>query len=57
MYYLDSLREKNGADIYRVRTSFDLPIPRRRDGSYRVSPGEELLVGMTSDFFIEDADE
>lgn len=56
MYYLDAARGKNGADIYRVKTSFDLPVARKRDGSFHIPGGEELMVCMTSDFFLEDAD-
>ncbi len=56
MYFLDRQRDKNGADIYRVKSNFYYPLSRRRDGSYRVKSGEMLRVCMTSDFFLEEAD-
>lgn len=56
MYYLDSLREKNGADIYRTKAGFRYPLSRDRQGHYKVKSGEMLRVCMTSDFFLEEAD-
>ena len=56
MYYLDSLREKNGADIYRTKAGFRYPLSRDRQGKYKVKSGEMLRVCMTSDFFLEEAD-
>ena len=56
MYYLDSLRDKNGSDIYRTKTGFKYPLSKYRDGSYKVKSGEMLRVCMTSDFFLEEAD-
>ena len=56
MYYLDSLRDKNGSNIYRTKTGFKYPLSKYRDGSYKVKSGEMLRVCMTSDFFLEEAD-
>ena len=56
MYYLDSLREKNGADIYRTKAGFRYPLSKDRQGHYKVKSGEMLRVCMTSDFFLEEAD-
>ena len=56
MYYLDSLREKNGADIYRTKAGFRYPLSKDRQGYYKVKSGETLRVCMTSDFFLEEAD-
>lgn len=56
MYYLDSLRDKNGADIYRTRTGFSYPLQKYRDGKYKIQSGELIRVCMTSDFFLEEAD-
>ncbi len=56
MYYLDSFREKNGADIYRTKAGFRYPLSRDRQGNYKVKSGEMLRVCMTSDFFLEEAD-
>lgn len=57
MYFLDRVRDKNGADIYRTKTGFTYPIQKLRDGRYKVKSGELIRVCMTSDFFLEEADE
>ena len=56
MYYLDSLRDKDGSDIYRTKSGFRYPLSKNRDGTYKVKSGEMLRVCMTSDFFLEEAD-
>lgn len=56
MYFLDRLRDKNGADIYRTKAHFTYPLQKRHDGSYKVKSGELVRVCMTSDFFLEEAD-
>ena len=57
MYFLDRVRDKNGADIYRTKTGFTYPIQKLRDGRYKVKIGELIRVCMSSDFFLEQADE
>ncbi|MCQ2161628.1 MAG: phage Gp37/Gp68 family protein [Bacteroidales bacterium] len=56
MYFLDG---KRGIDTSRVfRTdNFDLPLQRKRDGSFRIAPGMQLYVGLSTDFFVEEADQ
>ena len=56
MYYLDSLREKDGAQVYRTKTGFKYPLSKDRNGQYKVKSGEMIRVCMTSDFFLEEAD-
>ena len=56
MYYLDRMREKNGAEIYRTKAGFTYPIQKHRNGAYKVGSGEMLRVCMTSDFFLREAD-
>ena len=56
MYFLDALRDKNGADIYRTKAGFRYPLAKDRSGRYKVKSGETLRVCMTSDFFLEEAD-
>jgi protein gp37 len=56
MFFLDALRNKNGADIYKT-ANFDYPLQRKRDGSWKIQSGEMIRVCMTSDFFLEEADE
>lgn len=56
MYFLDRVRERNGAEIYKTKTGFHYPIQKNRDDSYKVRSGELIRVCMTSDFFLEEAD-
>lgn len=57
MYYLDAQRDRDGSRIYRVKTNFDLPLKKNRAGEYKLPPGCTVHVCMTSDFFLEEADE
>ncbi len=47
-----------GRDASEVRRTaeFDLGTRKNRDGSYRIPPGTQVFLCMTSDFFLEDAD-
>lgn len=56
MYFLDRVRDKNGADIYKTKTSFTYPLQKYRDGRFKVQSGELIRVCMSSDFFLEEAD-
>lgn len=56
MYFLDRVRDKNGADIYRTKTGFTYPIQKFRDGRDKIKSGELIRVCMASDFFLEEAD-
>lgn len=56
MYYLDSLRGKDGGEIYRTKAGFRYPLSKDKSGRYKVKSGEMLRVCMTSDFFLEEAD-
>ena len=57
MYFLDRVRDKNGADIYRTQSGFRYPLSKDRQGRYKIQSGEMIRVCMTSDFFLEEADE
>ena len=57
MYYLDAQREKDGSKIYQVKTNFNLPLKKTREGEYKIKSGSTVHVCMTSDFFLEEADE
>ena len=57
MFHLDSQRGKDGALIYKVQSSFDRPLKRNRRGDFVIPPGSTIRVCMTSDFFLEEADE
>jgi len=56
MYFLDKTRDKNGADIYRTG-GVDYPLSKDRHGNYKIKSGELIRVCMTSDFFLEEADD
>ncbi|MBQ3425531.1 MAG: DUF5131 family protein [Clostridia bacterium] len=56
MYFLDKMRDKNGAEIYKTKAGFKYPLSKHRNGQYKVKSGEMLRVCMTSDFFLEEAD-
>ena len=57
MYFLDKMRDKNGRDIYKTKAGFTYPLQKFRDGSCKVKSGELIRVCMTSDFFLEEADD
>ena len=56
MYFLDEKRDMDGSVIFRTG-SFNYPLEKKRDGSYRIQSGEMIRVSMTSDFFLEEADQ
>ena len=56
VYFLDQMRGKSGADIYRTKTGFRYPLSKDRAGNYNIQSGEMISVCMTSDFFLEEAD-
>jgi len=56
MYFLDRMRDKNGAEIFRTQNAFRYPLQKKRSGGYKIQSGEMIRVCMTSDFFLEQAD-
>ena len=44
------------ASVISKNQSFDLPLRKKRDGTYKIPPGASIYCCMTSDFFLEDAD-
>ena len=56
MYFLDTMREQDGSYIYKVKNNFKYPLKKNRDGTYKIKSGEQIRVCMTSDFFLEEAD-
>lgn len=56
MYFLDGKRGIDTSHVYRTG-NFDLPLQRRRDGQYKLPSGMQLYVGLSTDFFVEEADE
>ena len=57
VYYLDAMRGKSGADVYKTKTGFRYPLSKDRRGRYKIQSGEMISVCMTSDFFLAEADE
>lgn len=56
MFRRDEAYEKDSTKVTRT-ASFSLPVERRRDGTYRLGETERVYACMTSDFFVEEADE
>ena len=56
LYHLDRAHGKDGGEIYKVKTNFNLPLKKDRQGNFKVPSGASLRVCMTSDFFLEEAD-
>ena len=56
MFYLDEMRDRDGAEIYRTANA-KYPLSKDRSGRYKIRSGEMISVCMTSDFFLEEADE
>ena len=57
MYFLDKIRDRDGSVIHKVKTNFDYPLKKDRQKNYKIKSGELIRVCMTSDFFLEEADE
>lgn len=57
MYYLDRMRNQDGSHIHNTGSGFRYPLSKDRHGYYKVKSGEQLRVCMTSDFFLEEADQ
>lgn len=58
MYFLDKIHDnKISSEVVYKTNNFNYPLQKERNGEYKVKSGEMIRVCMTSDFFIEDADE
>ena len=57
VYYLDRMRGKSGSDVYKTKTGFKYPLSKDKTGRFKIQSGEMISVCMTSDFFLEEADE
>ena len=55
MYFLDGKRGIDTSMVYRTE-NFNLPVLRRRNGKYKLPSGMQLYVGLSTDFFVEEAD-
>jgi protein gp37 len=57
MYYLDSKRGIQTNKVFRTGKGFTYPLHKDRNGNYKIKSGELIRVCMSSDFFVEEADE
>lgn len=55
MYFLDRKRGIDTANVFRTE-NFDLPLRKDRYGRFKIEPGMQLFVGLSTDFFVEEAD-
>ncbi len=55
VYRMDSRYQRDSSHAYKT-ADFDLPIRKKRQGGYKIPPGEIVYTCFTSDFFLEDAD-
>lgn len=55
VYRGDSKRGIDSATITKTK-SFDAPVQKKRDGTYKIPAGSLVYTCFTSDFFLEDAD-
>lgn len=56
MYFLDGKRGVDTSVVTRT-ANFDLPLRRDRHGNLKLKPGMQLYVGLSTDFFVEEADQ
>ena len=58
MYFLDEYRgvDRSSSEVFRTR-NFSYPLSKDRHKKYKIKSGERLRVNMTSDTFIDEADE
>ncbi len=56
MYFLDGKRGIDTSLVTRT-ANYDLPLRRDRHGNYKLKPGMQLYVGLSTDFFVEEADQ
>ncbi len=58
MYSTDAMRGvASKSSVVAVTREFDLPLRKDKRGVFKVLPGSKLSVNMTSDTFIEEADQ
>ena len=55
MYFLDSKRGLDTSHVFRTE-NFTMPIQRKRNGQFKLPSGMTLYVGLSTDFFVEEAD-
>lgn len=56
VYQMDRRYGRDTTQVEKVKTNFNLPIKRDRQGNYKYPAGTHFKLCFTSDFFIEEAD-
>lgn len=56
MYFLDGKRGIDTSNVFRTE-NFNLPVRCGRDGRFKLPAGMQLYVGLSTDFFVEEADQ
>lgn len=56
VYNIDKNYDKDSSFVTKSKTNFDLPLKKKRDGSYKIPLNSIVKTCFTSDFFIEEAD-
>lgn len=56
VFQMDKRYGRNTSIVQKVKTNFNLPIKRDRNGVYKYPAGTHFKLCFTSDFFIEEAD-
>jgi len=55
VYRIDAQHGRDASIVFRTQ-EFNLPVKKKRDGSYKIPPGEQVWTCFSSDFLLEDAD-
>ena len=55
VYRIDECHGRDDSMEVRKTRSFDLPVKKKRDGSWKIVPGTEIYTCFTSDFLVEEA--
>ncbi len=55
VYRIDAEHGRDSSVVTKTR-EYTLPIEKKRNGEYRIAPGETVYTCFTSDFLLEDAD-
>lgn len=55
--YRTDVKFDKDSRMVKKTSAFDLPMMRKRDGSYKISSGETVYTCFTSDFLLDKADE
>ena len=56
VYRGDERRGRDASQVYRTK-DYDLPLQKKRDGSWKLPSGEMVWTCFSSDFLLEDADD